>query len=150
DAVWQLIAQQISQTGEPGLLFVDRANRLNNLQYCERLLVTNSCGEQWLPAWGSATLGQFNLPLYVHGPFQSSASFNWDQFEHDIVVAVRFMDDTHAINRFPLAEFADAIAKTRRIGFGFLGLGTALALMGFRYGGASSRAFCRDLLEVMA
>jgi ribonucleoside-diphosphate reductase alpha chain len=148
--VWERIIERIGCSGgEPGLLFVDRANRLNNLRYCETLLLTNSCGEQWLPAWGSAILGAFNLPLYVQSPFRPDASFDLDRFENDLVLAHRFMDNVHDINWLPRAEYQAEIVKTRRVGLGVFGLGSMLALMGARYGSAESLLICRRIFDTM-
>jgi len=147
--LWNTITEHIHATGEPGLLFIDRANRLNNLRYCEDLIVTNPCGEQWLPAWGSCILGSINLPCYVQSPFSPQARFDFAQLERDLPLSLRLMDNVNTITPVPLPPYREALDKTRRIGIGVFGLGTMFAMMGLRYGSVESLEICRDITRTM-
>jgi ribonucleoside-diphosphate reductase alpha chain len=148
--LWEAIRSQVFATGEPGLLFPNRANRLNNLSYCEQLLVTGSCGEQWLPAFGSGTFASLNLPLYVVDPLTPRAHLDFELLERDLRLGLRLMDNALTITPTPLPQHRAEIDRTRRLGIGVFGLGTMLALLEQPYGGEESLASCRRLMTRIA
>ena len=136
--LWSKIAAAAFMAAEPGVIFIDRINRYNNLGYCEEIVATNSCAEQPLPAGGSAPLASINLASLVQNPFSRSSYLDIKQLKTLTRLGVRFLDRVLDCTQYPdLLQREQAHAK-RRIGLGISGLGDALILSGHRYGSADS------------
>jgi ribonucleoside-diphosphate reductase alpha chain len=135
---------------EPGFILIDRINEMNNNWFCENIRATNPCGEQPLPPYGACLLGSVNLTRFVDKPFTEAARFDWDEYHKVVKVFTRMLDNVVEINGLPLGKQRDEIARKRRHGMGFLGLGSTLTLLGMKYGSPESVEFTERVAREMA
>jgi ribonucleoside-diphosphate reductase alpha chain len=123
---------------------------MNNNWFCENIRATNPCGEQPLPPYGACLLGSVNLTRFVENAFTDEAKFDWDEYRKVVKVFTRMLDNVVEINGLPLGKQRDEIARKRRHGMGFLGLGSTLALLRMRYGTPESVEFTERVAREMA
>jgi ribonucleoside-diphosphate reductase alpha chain len=139
------IVNQAHHNGEPGVLFLDAANRSNPVPHLYPLEATNPCGEQWLGPYENCCLGSVNLNEHC-GP---DGTVDWESLRQSVVTATRFLDDVVEANAYVPAvpQLSEAAHRARRIGLGIMGLGDLMYHVGVRYGSKEGQEFGAQVME---
>ncbi len=139
------IVTQAHHNGEPGVLFLDAANRTNPVPHLYPLEATNPCGEQWLGPYENCCLGSINLAQH----FGPRGTVDWDSLQETVALSTRFLDDVVDANQYvpSVPQLKEAAQRARRIGLGIMGLGDLMYHVGIRYGSAEGQSFASLIME---
>jgi ribonucleoside-diphosphate reductase alpha chain len=143
--IFDKIVLQAHHNGEPGMLFLDAANRSNPVPHLYPLEATNPCGEQWLGPYENCCLGSVNLAEHC-GP---DGSVDWDLLQRSVELSTRFLDDVVDANAYVPAvpQLEEAAHRARRIGLGIMGLADLMYHVGVRYGSTAGQEFGAQVME---
>jgi len=139
------IVKQAHHNGEPGMLFLDAANRGNPVPHLYQLEATNPCGEQWLGGYENCCLGSVNLAQHLG----EQGTVDWEKLRRNVELATRFLDDVVDANHYVPAVPAlkEAAHRARRIGLGIMGLADLMYHVGVRYGSPEGQEFAAQVME---
>jgi ribonucleoside-diphosphate reductase alpha chain len=139
------IVHQAHHNGEPGVLFLDAANRQNPVPHLYPLESTNPCGEQWLGPYENCCLGSVNLAQHLG----EAGTVDWEALRKSVVLSTIFLDDVVEANAYVPAvpQLKEAAMRARRIGLGIMGLGDLMYHVGVRYGSPEGQEFAAQVME---
>ncbi|MBP7927807.1 adenosylcobalamin-dependent ribonucleoside-diphosphate reductase [Patescibacteria group bacterium] len=145
--IFEEIIKYAHRNGEPGLLFIDKANKDNPVPHMYKLEATNPCGEQWLGPYENCCLGSINLSEHV----TPEGHIDWDLYKESIEVSTRFLDNVVTANKYvpAIPQLREAAENARRIGLGYMGLADLMYKVGVRYGSPEGQELAAQLTEFM-
>jgi ribonucleoside-diphosphate reductase alpha chain len=143
--IFDIIVKNAYKNGEPGVLFIDSANKQNPVPHLYSLNATNPCGEQWLGPYENCCLGSINLGEHL----DDTGSLSWEELQKTITLSTRFLDNVVTANGYieEVPELREAALNVRRIGLGFMGLADVMYSMGIRYGSEEGQEFAAQVAE---
>jgi ribonucleoside-diphosphate reductase alpha chain len=153
--VFEQIIRAAWQTGDPGMVFIDRINasRANPVPDIEQIEATNPCGEQPLGPNDACNLGSINLVKFAksanhpyHNGHARSDRIDWAELERVVRIAVRFLDDVIEVNPYPLPAIDEEVKRNRRIGLGLMGWADLLLELEIPYDSEEALALADQLM----
>ena len=149
--IFDLLVCRAWQTGDPGIVFLDRINRDNPTPAQGEIESTNPCGEQPLLPYEACNLGSINLacffvPGHAHDEDPAAAGIDWDGLKQVVHLAVRFLDNVIDASRFPLDRIDETVRRNRKIGLGVMGFADLLFQLGIPYDSEAGIALAERIM----
>jgi len=145
--IWDLLVHHAWLTGDPGVLFIDRANETNPAKHVETLEATNPCGEQWLAGYDSCNLGSISLQRFVKRTKTGKVAVDWPRLKRIVTQSAHFLDNVIDMNKYPIQQIADKTLSNRRIGLGVMGFADFLIELEIPYNSKEGLAMGKRVMK---
>ncbi|MFQ6100595.1 MAG: adenosylcobalamin-dependent ribonucleoside-diphosphate reductase [Anaerolineae bacterium] len=147
--IFDRIVAGAHRNGEPGVLFLDTANRDNPCPHLGEYEATNPCGEQFLLPYENCCLGSVNLAQHISYGNNGRSAMDWEKLQGTVELATRFLDDVVNANAYvpAVSRLKEAAQRTRRIGLGIMGLGDVMYHLQVRYGSDEAQELSAQVME---
>ncbi len=146
--IFDMISEAACESGEPGVIFIDRVNAANPTPNIGVIEATNPCGEQPLLPYEACVLGSVNLSKMVRPKDTGRlAELDYSRLERVVRTGVRFLDNAIEASRFPIAETEQLARGNRKIGLGVMGLADLLAMLSLPYDSPEAVEFAASLMQ---
>jgi ribonucleoside-diphosphate reductase alpha chain len=148
--IFDLIVRGAWATGEPGVFFIDEANRYNPVPKLGSYEATNPCGEQPLLPYDVCNLGSVNVGMFARMDAPAEApveeKIDWEAFRGVVHLSTHFLDNVIDANNYPLPEIEELARKIRRIGLGIMGWADLLVRVGIPYNSDEAIELARKVM----
>ena len=134
--LWDLICFCATYSAEPGIFFIDNANKMTNAKaYGQKVVATNPCGEQPLAPYSVCNLAAVNLANFVD---KKTGRILFEELAQTVSLTVRMQDNVIDSTPYFLKANEDQALGERRVGLGVMGLHDMLIWNRKRYGSAAA------------
>lgn len=142
--LFDMVVEHAWSNGEPGVVFIDRAQEKNPVKHLGTITGCNPCGEYYSISYSSCNLGSINLSNFV-----SNGAIDNDRLMETVALATRFLDDVIDVNTYPIEEIGEVTRSTRPVGCGVMGFADMLLKLGIRYGSDESVEVARSVMKLI-
>jgi len=142
--VFKLIARNAWANGDPGIIFIDKINKMNPIPKLGEIEATNPCGEQPLLPNEACNLGSINLSNFI-----DSGKINYDRMNDTIQTAIHFLDNVIDVNKYPLKKIDTMVKKSRKIGLGVMGFADVLIKLNIPYNSEEALHLADELMSTI-
>ncbi|MGB9629737.1 MAG: adenosylcobalamin-dependent ribonucleoside-diphosphate reductase, partial [Thermodesulfobacteriota bacterium] len=144
--VMEALVKGAWETGDPGILFLDRINEQNPTPQLGEIESTNPCGEVPLLPYEACVLGSINLSQMMKRKGRGW-EVDFEKIRNTVRYAIHFLDNVIDMNQYPLPEIAQMTKGNRKVGLGVMGLAHFFIRLGIPYSSRKALEVARGVMN---